>query len=137
MMNAARDIPQPIDDPPEDDADRDALPIEPMIADEIADRDRRILLEIIDSLRADTAVVIANLQRENFRLVAEKVERETPNWMTIQRAAYKAGCAYEWARDWAAEAVKAGRSHEATKTAGVGVSVNSTALTAAYRVRHR
>ena len=120
-MNRARNNARPIESP-EDDA---------------GDRDRSILLEISDSLRANTAIVIANRQRENFRLIAEKVERETPNWLTIQRAAYKAGCAYEWARDWAAEAVKAGRSHEATKTAGVGVSVNSTALAAAYRVRHR
>ena len=121
-MNAARNIENPIDDAPDDD---------------IADRDRRVLLEIIDELRADTANTIAGLQRENWTLKAAQVERDTPNWLTIQRAAHKAGCSYEWARNWAAEAIAAGRSHEATKTAGVGVSVNSTALTAAYRVRHR
>ena len=125
-MNAARDIPQSIDDPPPD--------------DDNADHVRKLALDMMTTMqrdiaeyRADTANVIARLQRENWTLKAAQVERDTPNWTTIQRAAHKAGCSYEWARDWAAEAVKAGRSNEATKTAGVGVRINSTALTAAYQ----
>jgi hypothetical protein len=115
IMNAA----QPIGPPDENDAARD----------------RRVFLDLIDEFRADNAIVVANLQKQLFRLTAEKVERDTPNWQTLQRASAKAGCTYEWARAWAAKAIKAGRSHEATKTAGFGISVNSTALSAAYRVR--
>jgi hypothetical protein len=53
-MNAARNIENPIDDAPDDD---------------IADRDRRVLLEIINELRADNAIVVANLTAENWRLI--------------------------------------------------------------------
>jgi hypothetical protein len=129
MMNAARDIPQPIDDPPPD--------------DDNADRDRKLALEMMTTMqrdiaeyRADTANVIARLQRENWTLKAAQVERDTPNWLTIKLAAALAGCHEEWARSWAAEAVKAGRSNEATKTAGVGVRINATALKAAYRQKN-
>jgi hypothetical protein len=111
-----------------------AQPIGPPDEDNAA-RDRRVFLDIIHQFHADTKIVVENLQKQLFRLTAEKVERETPNWQMLQRAAAKAGCSYEWARSWAAKAIKAGRSHEATKTAGAGISVNSTALTAAYRVR--
>jgi hypothetical protein len=100
-----------------------------------AGRDRRVYLELIDELRVDTAIVVANLKAQLWRLTAEKVERDTPNWQTLQRASAKAGCTYEWARAWAAKAIKADRSHEATKTAGLGISINSAALTAAYRLR--
>jgi hypothetical protein len=118
-MNAARDE----DDPPEDDAARD----------------RRVYLDEMTRMQAGMAAMevdTARLKRENWRMMAEKAEREAPQWLTIKRAADKAGCTNEWARAWAAKAVKAGRSNEATKTAGVGVSVNVTALIAAYRLRH-
>jgi hypothetical protein len=112
------------DPPPEDDAARD----------------RRVYLEMIDELHASTARTVAGLKAdnarvvaENWRLIQEKAEREAPQWLTLKRAAAKAGCHEEWARAWAARAVAAGRSNEATKTAGIGVRVNVTALIAALR----
>jgi hypothetical protein len=119
IMKTARDPPaQPIDPP-----------------DDNGDRDRRIFFDLIHQFHADTKIVIENLQAQVWRLTAEKVERDTPQWLPIKRAAPVAGCSYEWARSWAAKAIAAGRSHQATKTAGFGISINSTALTAAYRVR--
>jgi hypothetical protein len=111
-----------------------AQSIDPPVEDDAA-HDRRVFLDIIRQFHADTEIVVKNLQTQVWRLTAEKVERDTPQWLPIKRAAPVAGCSYEWARSWVAKAIKAGRSHEATKTAGAGISVNSTALTAAYRVR--
>ena len=110
------------DPPPEDDAARD----------------RRVYLEMIDELHASTARTVAGLKAdnarvvaENWRLIQEKAEREAPQWLTLKRAADKAGCTYERARAWAALAIKAGRSNEARKDGRI--TVNTTALIARLR----
>jgi hypothetical protein len=126
-MNAARK-PPPID-PPEDDAARDTLPP----PEDDAARNLRLLLEMLVEYENDNA----RLKRENWRLTAAQVERDKPNWTTVKIAAAKAGCHEETARQWASDAIKAGRSNEATKTPGIGVRINATALAAAFRKRKK
>jgi hypothetical protein len=88
-MNAARDRDE--DNPPPD--------------DDNADRDWEAALDVITGFQAAQAAMEAEgarLRRDNWTLMAEKAEREAPQWLTIQRAADKAGCHNEWARAWAA-----------------------------------
>ena len=72
---------------------RDTPPIDPP-TDDNADRDRRVLLELIDEFRADHAIVVANLKAENWRLI-EKDERDAPPeiWRPL-----KAVIAVDWDR---------------------------------------
>jgi hypothetical protein len=69
------------------------------------------------------------MQAENWRLLCKISAPDAPVWMTLKRAADKAGCTYELARAFAARAVASGRLNEATKDGG-RVSVNVTALIA-------
>jgi hypothetical protein len=125
-MNAARDE-RPIDPPPDDDtADRDWAAALDVIVDLQSTVDATS--HELKSARADLAAMKAS----NWRYVAEKAERDAPQWLVIKRAADKAGCTYEKARAWAAQAIKAGRSNEARKDGGQ-VSVNTTALIAHLR----
>jgi hypothetical protein len=87
MSNTARDpADHPIDPPDEDDA---------------AARDRRVLLDLIDELRADAAIVAANLKAENWRLI-QKAERDKPPevWKSI-KAAIRAASVDVWVRQGA------------------------------------
>jgi hypothetical protein len=102
-------------------------------ADE-ADRDRALALDMMTAMQRDMAAMkadTARLTRENFCLMAEKAERDSPQWLTLKRAADKAGCTYERARAFAARAIAAGRVNEARKDRCL--SVNTTALIAHLR----
>jgi hypothetical protein len=113
-------------------AARTEHPIDP--PDDVANRDRQIALEVITGLHAVMAEMKADTARlvaENWRLISDKAEREAPVWLTLKRGADKAGCTYECARAWAAQAIKAGRSNEARKVGRI--TVNTTALIAHLR----
>jgi hypothetical protein len=126
-MNAARK-------PPPDDnnnPDRDWATALDIITD--SERDKTAMRATIAEYENDNA----RLRSENWRLTAAQVERDKPNWTMVKIAAAKAGCHEETARQWAADAIKAGRSNEATKTPGIGVRINATALAAAFRKRKK
>jgi hypothetical protein len=90
------------------------------------------LLRVVETFARDNAryrADVARLQADVHRLEAEKAERDVPVWLTLKRAAHKAGCRYDRAAAFARRAIAAGRLNEARKVGG-RVSVNFTALIA-------
>jgi hypothetical protein len=96
-MNAQRDMPQTIDDPPDDDdADRGRNE-QPQSPEDVADRDRRLLLELLDEAERDKTslqAIITELENErgrrNWRQLTERIAREKKDaeiWCPLTMAA--------------------------------------------------
>jgi hypothetical protein len=102
-------------------AERDPIdpPVEPIAAPADDLSDIAVVRAIISSHEREIATLRAKL--------AEREARDAENWQPLKLACFNLKMKYRKARDWAAAAIKDGRSTEAIKIGGK-VVVNETAL---------
>ena len=90
-------------------AARDEHPIDP---EDVADRDRKLALEVIAAMQEKLDAkdveldgmqhIMRAMQRDTFRVIADSVARSTPPdvWRALKRGAAYAGVEYETCRYW-------------------------------------
>jgi hypothetical protein len=100
-------------------------PIEPP-ADQKMSADEKIalLLAVLEDMRIENR----NLKSQNWQHIAEKAERERPEWSTLVRAHNMENCTYDRAFRWANRAIKAGRTNEARVDGNDKIWANRKAL---------